>query len=165
MARMIRDWGIALLVGFLVFVGADWLANRPPPAGEAPAFTLADLDGATVSLADYRGKTVVLNFWATWCAPCRAEIPELTAYAQENPEVPVLGVVVPSNEGARLKEIVQRFGPGYPVLVADDAVERAYRLSVFPTTVVVRPDGSVAVRHEGAVDRAGLAALVAKAGG
>lgn len=161
MWRMIRDWGAALLVGFLVFVVADWVASGPrPPLGQAPDFQLQDLAGGTATLAEYRGRTVVLNFWATWCAPCRAEIPELTAWAAANPEVPVVGVVVPSNEGDRLAMIVERFRPGYRILVADEATQRAYGVSVFPTTVVVGPDGQILARHEGGLDRAGVERLV-----
>lgn len=170
MSRILRDWGIALLVGVLVFFLANWLGGRTsgpmPPTGQlAPDFALINLAGGTTRLSESRGRTTVINFWATWCGPCKAELPEFTAYAKEHPEITVLGVVVPRSEGARLPEIVARFRIGYPVLVADDTIERNYPIDAFPTTYVVRADGTIADIQMGGMDREMLGRMVIAAGG
>lgn len=167
MMRMLRDWGVALAVGVVVFWVAEELSQRGQAgSGElAPDFLLSDLDGGQVRLSDLRGQTVVVNFWATWCGPCKKEIPEFTEYARENPDVKVLGVVVPSNEGDRLDDIVRRFKVGYPVLVSDDATEAAYGIDSFPTTYVVRADGTIGGVQVGGMNKEMLAEMVEAYGG
>lgn len=163
---MLRDWGLALLMAVACFVVADFVSGMRTGVGkQAPAFTLPDLAGGTSSLAEHRGKVVVLNFWATWCGPCKAEIPEFSAFAAQNPDVAVLGLVVPSSEGDQLATIVDQFPIRYRVLVADDAAVSDYGVSAFPTTVLVRPDGTIASVKQGAMDRVELAERVKVASG
>lgn len=148
--RILRGLGeIALLLvlaaGALVVVG--WL-RAPDLPQKAPDFTLVDLDGQEVRLADLRGRTVVLNFWATWCGPCRLEIPAFTAYAASHPDVAVLGVAVDGSR-AELKAAARKLGIRYPVLIADPETRSAYGVEVLPTTVIIDADGDVASAHSG----------------
>ncbi|MFN9903614.1 MAG: TlpA family protein disulfide reductase, partial [bacterium] len=101
----------------------------------APAFALPDPRGETVALADFAGKTVVLNFWGSWCPPCIQEIPEFAAWSAENPDVPILGIAVRSGSGEKLARDAKRLGVTWTVLESDDEVLRAYGVDVFPTTL------------------------------
>ena len=147
---MMKDWGIALAltaIGFLLLTTYSKM-QAPDLPDMAPAWELENLQGEVVSLEDFRGKTVVLNFWATWCGPCRTEIPTFSSFAKENPDIPVLGIAV---DGSRksLKRAAKNLGIEYPVLIADSKVKNAYKVSSLPTTVVVDPRGYVRDVHVG----------------
>jgi thiol-disulfide isomerase/thioredoxin len=144
---------VAIAVPLMLAVG--WF--RAPALPEyAPDFTLVDMGGQPVSLSDFRGQTVVLNFWATWCGPCRLEAPWFTAFAKAHPEVPVLGIVA-DGPVPKVRATMDDLGIVYPVVSADDAVMGAYGVSIFPTTVVVNPDGTVRWAHAGLMFRPQLA--------
>ena len=126
------------------------------PAGpgvgrQAPDLRLESLDGRQVSLADYAGQVVLLNFWATWCPPCKEEIPAIErAYqAHRDDGLVVLGI----NDG-EAAEVVRAFagelGITYPVLIDRRGdVAAQYRRRGLPLTVIVDRDGVIQVRHEG----------------
>ncbi len=143
----IRSWLLPLLLIPVVFQLSGWL-RAPSLPDQAPEFNLAGLDGNEVALADFRGQTVVLNFWATWCGPCRFEIPSFSRFARNNPDIPVLGIAADGSPG-QLKAAKKSMGIDYPVLIGDRATLNAYGVSVFPTTVVVGPDGEVVSAHAG----------------
>ncbi len=112
---------------------------------EAPAFTLRAPDGSLHSLKDHRGKVVLLNFWATWCPPCRREMPSIEALWQgvKDKDVMVIGVHVgPGVEAAGI--YARRNGLTFPVLV-DDTKEVSYHYGVrsMPTTIIIGPEGRV----------------------
>jgi cytochrome c-type biogenesis protein len=119
----------------------------------APDFTLTDQYGVTHSLADYRGKVIFLNFWATWCPPCRAEMPDIQAlyeeYAeQEDPEVVILGVAFPDSGKEQDVEGVKAFldenGYTYPVLMDEGAtLQLPYYVTAYPTTFLIDEEGYV----------------------
>src|ERR1700682_5171388 len=110
--------------------------------GAAPDFTVKGIDGKTHSLSDYRGKVVVLNFWATWCIPCRAEMPDLEHEARLHRSDPVAVVGMDWKEpGGPVQEFTRGLGVTYPILL--DAVGRvyeAYCVRAMPTAVVVEHD-------------------------
>ena len=145
--RLLRDLGAAAAFFLLVSTALGWLRAPDLPA-EAPPFVLSDLQGQTVSLEELRGQTVVLNFWATWCGPCRVEIPAFSSFANRNPDIPVLGIAVDGSV-PHLLRAKEELGIDYPVLVADRDVVRAYGAHTLPTTVVVGPDGEVQSVHVG----------------
>lgn len=164
---LIRDWGVALIVALILFAAGSYLFSNGPAVrdGEAPDFTLPDLAGEEVELAALRGQPVVLNFWATWCGPCKAEMPELVAWVDANEEVPLYGISVDRGMPVkRLQRFVDSRSLNYPVLhdsrgsVADD-----WGVHTLPTTVVVTADGHIGGHHVGMIDRDELQTLVDKA--
>jgi len=120
----------------------------------APDFELPLLGGGTFRLSDHVGKeVVVLNFFATWCEPCRAEIPELNRLALQASPVPIDLLGIDANEGTNLVEgFVKDLGVRYPVAVDDsEAMQRRFSIQAFPTTIVIGLDGKVQLHETGAV--------------
>ena len=119
----------------------------------APDFTLQDQYGQEHTLSDYQGKVVFLNFWATWCPPCRAEMPDIEKLyqeyaAQDDPEVIILGVASPNvgQEGSTedIAAFLSENGYTYPVVMdTDGALLRTYGISAFPTTFMIDRDGNL----------------------
>ena len=167
---------LALLGGGAVPAAAspDAPAAAPPAAASltgpqvgqpAPPFTLHTLDGRTVTLDSYRGKTLVLNVWATWCPPCRQETPDLiSAFAKLHaPGVEFLGV--DDTEAAPIvRAFVAAKGVAYPQAIdADKAFSNAYDIRYFPTTIVIDPQGVLRARNIDVVTPAMLSDFVAAA--
>ena len=149
MLRYARDWGISIAIAVLVYLAIGWFRPKPDLPDEAPDFTLQDLDGSSVTLSDYRGQTVVLNFWATWCGPCRTEIPAFSEFADENPDVVVLGVAT-DGDAKSLRRAAEELKISYPVLIDSQGVSsRLYKVNTIPTTVVIDPEGRVGTIHVG----------------
>ncbi len=129
------------------------------PAGEIgvddgdypPPFTLPDLEGNQVSLSDYRGKVVVLDLWATWCGPCRAEIPLLVELYEELKDegLVVVGVGLDRGGAGVLKPFVASNNVTYPILVGNPAIQAEYRVSGIPTTFILDRDGRIVTKHVG----------------
>lgn len=137
---------VALVLGVLLAVG-HWQTRNLLPRGEAiaPEFTLADLNGRRVRLSDFRGKTVLLHFWATWCGVCRQEVGALNALAESLGEDQVLlAVVADSDDPAAIEQFVREHSVRYPVLLGDDRVIDAYRVNMFPTNYFLDRDGRIA---------------------
>lgn len=145
--RSAAEWAGMLLLAAVALVVVGRL-RAPDLPDQAPDFDLVTLDGQQVQLSALRGKPVVLNFWATWCGPCRIEIPSFTSFAQDNPDVVVLGLATDGTE-AELKVAARSLGIGYPVLRADPATVQAYGVSTLPTTVVIDAEGRVHTAHTG----------------
>lgn len=114
----------------------------------APTFATTDLDGKAVRLVDYRDQTVVVNFWASWCVPCRKEFP-LLAQIDARPDVAVLGVVF-NDTVANARKFMADQRATWPGLRDDGSIAKAYRVGPgIPASIVVGPDGVVTVRHIG----------------
>jgi peroxiredoxin len=134
-------------------------SDELPGAGDvAPDFELPDLNGETVRLGDYRGRAVILNFWATWCAPCRLEMPELQRAQAEFDAAGEKGpVVLTINQEETAEQVTAFFdevGLTLPALLDSEAeVGVAYGAFFLPTTVIIGPDGIVAAVHRGMIGR------------
>lgn len=142
---------LVVLTVALAVVGmlrAPKLNELPPP------LSLTNLAGQPVALADFAGKTVLVNFWATWCGPCRLELPMLRGH--DSAATPVLFVSVDGTRPALTKFAKDEGLPLERVLMADAATQRAWGVSTLPTTVVIGPDGHVRTAHTGLVSPAQL---------
>jgi peroxiredoxin len=125
----------------------------------APDFTLPTLDGGEVSLSDLRGKTVIIDFWATWCPPCEFQVPELNAFYDAHAasgNVAVLGISVDSEGPDVVAAWAREKGIRYQVLLGDEDLARRFGALGFPTLVIVAPDGSIDTRHVGLIERSQL---------
>ena len=116
----------------------------PRPGRYAPDFSLADLDGNQVMLSDHRGKKVILNFWATWCPPCRAEMPDLERLAREHEGTVTVLLVDLEEEEAQIRPFLDDIGITLvPLLDAEAKVATLYRVSALPTSVIIDEDGVI----------------------
>ena len=116
----------------------------PLHSGPAPAFTLRSLDGQTVSLADYRDRPVVVNFWGAWCEQCTLELPLLAEMRRRFPAVPIVGILYLETPEAGRAAAAQRDAT-WPTLVDPGGkVAEAYGVAGAPATFFIRPDGTIA---------------------
>ena len=138
----------------------------PPPANEpAPEFDLALVGGGNVTLASLHGKTVLIDFWATWCPPCVTEVPEINAISKElqGTDAAVLAISVDSLTEQALSDWLKERDVTYPVALGDSDLAGLYGADAFPFHVVVSPDGRIVERLEsGFHDREQLRAVLAR---
>jgi thiol-disulfide isomerase/thioredoxin len=132
----------ALSLGLALSAGAESI--KPVPA---PSWTLKDVDGKPVAFSQFKGKVVVINFWATWCPPCRTEIPGYVAlqkkYAAEG--LVFIGISVDGDdEVGRVKSFVKEFNINYLILMADDTIQESFHLDQgYPTSFIIDRDGKI----------------------
>jgi len=155
-------WGLtaiaAVALAFLLFGGHSSEATpeitriAPPLSASdgAPRFSLPDIKGRMVSLSDYRGKVVILDFWATWCPPCKREIPDFISlqsrYGSKGLQIIGIGL----DEPDKLKDFAEKNGMNYEVLLGTDEVAQRYGgISGIPTTFVIDKRGTIVGRYEG----------------
>lgn len=141
----------------------DGLPNIGSPA---PDFELATLAGDTARLSDYLGRPVILNFWATWCAPCRVEMPALgraqADFDAAGDEGPIVLTVNEGDSAERVGEFFAEIGWTLPALLdTDGEVGKTYGAFFLPTTVIIAPDGTVAALHRGMISREQLDSYLA----
>ena len=150
--------GVLALV--LATTGSDTAPSSSTAGGDrAPAFRLSDVrdETAFISLDDFRGRPVVLNFWASWCVPCRKEMPALQEVSEEAQDrIAFVGVNHQDNRGealAFLAETGARFPAGFD---PEGGTAAAYGLYGMPTTIFISPDGRILERHRGEISKAQL---------
>jgi len=165
-----RAFGVVVALLALATACSPDASAPEPGAGDAtpkaaPAFTLPRLDGGEpVSLESLRGKTVVLDFWATWCPPCEFQVPELNRFYDAHrgdSDVRVFGISVDTEGPEVVRAWVAEKDVRYPILLGGERLARQYGAIGFPTLYVVGPDGLVRDQHVGLIETATLEATLA----
>lgn len=144
---------VALLLGIMM-----WRSSSAAARDAAPDFSLKDVNGSTVHLHDYRGKVVVLDFWATYCEPCQMEVPWFTQFEREkrNRGFAVLGISL-DDDWSPVRPFLKQFGVNYRVMLSDRQTEKSYGgqegIEAIPTTFLIDRAGHIYKRHVGLVPR------------
>jgi thiol-disulfide isomerase/thioredoxin len=114
---------------------------------KAPQLELKDLNGRTVRLSDYQGKVVLINFWATWCPPCRAEMPDLVRLQREHGEdLQIIGITYPPESKTRVRRFARNLKVNYPIVLGTREIkDRFSSEETLPLTVVINRDGKVSL--------------------
>jgi thiol-disulfide isomerase/thioredoxin len=155
---------IVATVLLLRFTGVS--IRRPSHPYQAPDFSLLDLDGNSVRLSTFHGKAIVLNLWASWCAPCRAEIPWFIELQKKHgPQgLQVIGLLLDDDEKAETLRFVRRTGINYPVLLGNSRVISLYGgADIVPTTYYISRDGTILAVVKGVISEQKGERLVAEA--
>jgi len=159
----VRALAAAFLCAGFLLTGCN--SERPKPKAAlktdgsrkpAPEFALKDIDGRTVNLSDYKGKVVLLNFWATWCGPCKIEIPWLIDFEQKYKDrgFAVIGVAMDDDGWQAVKPYLAQSKINYRVILGDDSVSTLYGgVESLPTTFILDQDGKIASTHIGLVSK------------
>jgi peroxiredoxin len=161
MLRLSAVFAAALAAG-VVFVGcSSGMRAAEPVKSEkdrhpAPDFTLKDADGKTVRLSDYKGKVVLLDFFATWCGPCKIEIPWFMEFERKNKDrgFSVLGVSMDDEGWEVVKPFLQDLGVNYRVVIGNDMTAQSYGgVEALPTAFLIDREGRIAAVHIGLAGR------------
>jgi thiol-disulfide isomerase/thioredoxin len=147
-------------------------ANSPTAQGlpdfrekPAPSFTLKTVDGKSVSLSEYKGKAVLLNFWATWCGPCKLEMPWLIQMQKKYSAqgFTVLGISEDDGSTKEVSDFMAKMGVDYPVLMYNDQMNKAYGgIDYLPTSYYIGRDGKVVIESGGLISESEMEANIQK---
>jgi len=147
--------GLRALLGLVLLAALPAAAqNLRSSSAPAPALELTDLDGKLHRLTDYRGQAVLVNFWATWCVPCRAEMPSIERLraSLEGRRFVVLAVNLAEPE-TRIRRFLESVPVGFPILLDREAgAAKTWQAKLLPATYIVGPDGAIRYRHLGELD-------------
>lgn len=152
---------LLLVLGAFLFAACSKEGSAPAGQSLAADFTLRDLDGKLHKLSDYRGKVVFLNFWATWCPPCRAEIPSMERLNEVLGSKDFVMLAVNTDEEVKdLEAFVKETPHNFTVLSdADGKIQKLYRVDKFPETFVIDRQGRIVEHIVGARDWSSTEAL------
>lgn len=168
--------GIALGISILIlsFASLARIPKAATPASarkQAPDFSLRDANGMPIRLADFKGRVVVLDFWATWCHGCKLEIPWFMEFEDRYGQkgLSVIGVSMDDDGWKVVKPFIAAKKMNYTVVIGDDALAKQYGLGPMPMTVLIDRNGRIADSHSGVVDKAKweseIRSLLAESGG
>lgn len=128
--------------------------------GQAASFDLTDTAGVRHTLASHRGQWVLVNAWATWCAPCVAEMPELEALAKAHPDLVVLGLAVDGKDPRRALQFAERLHVTYPIIAGTDQALQQFKLRAYPTSILYDRAGNEVLVKEGRITRPELESVI-----
>jgi len=134
--------GIVFAASLLVFSPTRVLGQQT----KAPPFELRDVNGRTVRLSDYKGKVVLINFWATWCPPCRAEMPDLVRLQREHRKqgLQIIGITYPPEQKDRVRRFARSLKVNYPIILGTRQLKARYSSDeTLPLTIVIDRDGKI----------------------
>lgn len=153
-------WAALVLAGVGLIIAA--IAANSGSSGNAPNFTANTLSGETVTLSDYQGKVVMLNFWATWCPPCRAEMPSIqAAFEQYEDEGFVVLAVNNAESAAQIIPFANNLALSFPILLDTNAqLQRVFGIQGYPTSVFINAEGNIYATHSGMVTPGQLAGYI-----
>ena len=175
--NLVWRWRILLIA--VALVGWSWLEFTHVPNGTesaaravagrinfpAPDFTLNTIDGKKIAWSDLRGKVVIVNFWATWCPPCRAEVGDLQAAYQSHQNDFVLLAINNQEENTDVQSFVDQFQVTFPILMDRTGLTATqYNVIALPTSFIIDREGIVRAVNVGGMDRAYIEAQLAKQG-
>ena len=146
-----RAASLRVIAGAVFAILAASASSAIAPATAAPDFTLHAMGGPNLRLKEQRGRVVMVNFWATWCGPCRQEMPQLNRLYEKykSSGFMLLGVNV-DDDASKAAEVAAKLGVTFPVLLdTDKTVSKLYDLSTMPSTVIIDRDGKVRYVHRG----------------
>lgn len=148
----------------VVYVGQVYAALATKNRQAAPNFVLRNVQGDDIHLSDYRGHVVLLNFWASWCPPCKAEIPWLSDFEKSYKDqgLEVIGVAIQDGPLASLRDFASDLGINYQVLLDDGETAESYRISAVPMTYIIDRDGNIAAASSGIINRAECVAEIVR---
>ena len=140
-----------IIISFFIFTGCKSTSGN---------FTLMDLDGNEISLSDFNGKVLILNFWATWCPPCREEIPDFVEVYNEYESEDVQFIGVSNEDISTLRSFVEDYNISYPILIDDENIMGKWGISAIPTTFVFDKDGQIISKSVGMMTREQLINII-----
>ncbi len=120
-------------------------ASEEKPSSLAPDFTLETLDGEEITLSKLKGKAILLDFWATWCGPCREAVPHLVELyrSYQNQGLEIVGMNLDKSNPEAVRTYVKAFNIPYPIVIAPDEVVRNYGVTGLPTTILIDKEGKI----------------------
>lgn len=142
---------ISIAVAGILWLAAP-LSQAEAATTAAPEWQLNDPDGQSVKLSDFKGKVVILDFWATWCPPCRAEIPGFIELQKRysGQGLTVVGVSLDTAGASVVKSFIKRVGMNYPVVIGNEKTAADYGgITAIPTTFVLDRNGNIVTSHQG----------------
>jgi len=157
--------GVLVVLFSTMIIAGSLMENKPENNSsntncfvndKAPDFALKSVDGKVVKLSDYKGKVIILDFWATWCPPCRKGIPDLVSIQNEyKNDVVIIGVSLDGDKTIKdVPDFIKQYGINYPIVYGDEKIVTAYGgIQAIPTAFVIDKKGNIVDQHVGLVDK------------